>query len=244
MAAGLDIITASLQNIGAIGAGETPNPNDAELGRLWLNRMLSSWSLQPMTIPVIVREVFDVVANQSTYTIGDGADFDTTRPTMLTGAGLLLNSSSPPVELPRGLLTDDAYRSIQVKTLTSPLFTNVYYNPTFDPSGWGTIFLWPTPTTADNDLVLYRPQQLSEFADIATDYALPPGCEEALICNLAVRLCKPFGRPVDEDLSRMARVSLATFKRANTKMADLINDSAALGAGSMRYGYNIVTSNM
>jgi hypothetical protein len=244
MAAALDIITDAMQEIGAIGAGETPNSNDAALGLSRLNLMMSSWSIQPMTIPVIRREVFDIVSNQSTYTIGPGADLDTTRPTMLTGAGLLLNNTSPVVEIPRGLLTDDGYRSIQVKTLTSPLFTNVYYNPTFSTDGWGTIFLWPTPTNAINQLVLYRPEQLSEFTDLATQYVLPPGCQEAMLYNLAMRMCKPFGRPVDDALSKMARTSLATFKRANTKMADLINDAAMLGSGAQQYGYNIQTSNM
>jgi hypothetical protein len=239
MAAALDIITDAMQEIGAIGAGETPNPNDAALGLSRLNLMLGGWQLQPQTIPVVRREVFSVVANQATYTIGPGADLDTTRPSMLTGAGLLLNNSNPPVELSRGLLTDDGYQSIPIKTLTNTLFTNVYYNPTYATDGWGTIFLWPTPTVDTNDLVLYRPEQLSEFADLATQYILPPGCQEAMFYNLAVRLCGPFGRPVDPELSTMARKSMATFKRGNTKMADLYNDTAALGWS--RWGYNINT---
>ena len=239
MAAALDIITDAMQEIGAIGAGETPNSNDAALGLSRLNMMLSGWSLQPQTIPVIVREVFDVVADQSTYTIGDGADFDTTRPAYLTNAALLLNTSSPAIEIPIALLTDDMYAAIAIKTQSNVQFTSLYYNPTFTTSNWGTIFLWPVPTTASNDVVIYRPEQLSEFDDLATQYILPPGCQEAMFYGLAVRLCKPFGRPVDPELSRMARTTLATFKRGNTKMADLYNDTAALGWS--RYGYNINT---
>lgn len=244
MATALDIITDAMQEIGVIGAGETPNSNDAALGLSRLNLMLGGWVIQPQTIPVIRREVFDIVSGTSTYTIGDGGDFDTTRPSMLTGAGLLLNSSSPPVEIPRGLLTNDGYESIQVKTLTSPLFTNVYYNPTFATGGLGTIFLWPVPTDADNQLVIYRPDQISTFDDLTSDYQLPPGCQEAMLYNLAVRLAKPFGRPVDQELRTMARTTLATFKRGNTKMSDLLNDAAMLGTGELQYGYNINVGNM
>lgn len=240
MAAALDIITDALQEIGAIGAGETPNSTDAAVGLSRLNLLMGSWSIQPMTIPVIRRDVFDIVANTSTYTIGSGATFDTTRPSMLTGAALLLNSSSPVIEIPVALLTDDLYRAIALKTQTNTLFTALYYNATFTTSGWGTIILWPVPDTADNDLVLYRPEQLSEFTDLATDYELPPGCQEAMLYNLAVRLCKPFGRPLDPELLRMARSTLATFKRANTKMSDLSNDATAIG--SRRWGYDINTN--
>ena len=239
MAAALDIITDALQETGAIGAGETPNGADSALGLSRLNQMLGAWSLQPLTIPVVSREVFDIVANDGSYTIGDGADFDTSRPAYLTGASLLLNSADPVVEIPLTLLTDDGYRSIPMKTQTNSLFTAIYYTPTFTTSGWGTIKLWPVPDTADNDLVLYFPQQLVEFADLATDYELPPGCQEAILYNLAVRLCKPFGRPLDPELTRMARSSLATYKRMNTKMSDLSNDAAALS--SRRWGYNINT---
>jgi hypothetical protein len=99
--------------------------------------------------------------------------------------------------------------------------------------------LWPTPTVDTNDLVIYRPDQLSEFADLTTEYQVPNGYEEALVYNLAIRLAAPFGRQIPPDVDMMAKKSLANIKRANTKMADLYNDTAALGYS--RFGYNIQT---
>ncbi len=233
------IITSALDLIGAYGVGESLSADDAASGLRRLNAMMSSWAIQPQTIPVIRREVFDVVANQSTYTIGSGADFNTSRPSMLTNAALLLNTSSPAIEIPIAILTDDMYAAIAIKTQTNVQFTSIYYNPTFTTSGWGTIFLWPVPTTAANDVVIYRPEQLSEFTNLTAQYQVPNGYEEALSYNLAARLAAPFGRPLNDDVRSMAKQSLANIKRQNTKMSDLYDDTAALGWS--RWGYNINT---
>lgn len=235
------IITSALDAIGAYGVGESLDAADAQDALRRLNAMVSSWAIQPLTIPVIRREVFDITANQSTYTIGSGADFNTTRPSLIQSAALLLNSSSPAIEIPLGLLTDQGYASITMKTQTNTQFTNLYYNPTFTTSGWGTIVLWPVPTTADNDLVIYRPDQLTEFANLTTQYQIPNGCEEAMSYNLAVRLCAPFGRPLNDDVRALAKSSLATIKRQNTKMSDLVNDAAWAIGSHGRWGYNIQT---
>ncbi len=243
MAAALDLITDALQEIGSIGAGETPNSNDAALGLSRLNQMIGSWSLQPATIPVTAREVFDLVANQggpdNPYTIGPGGDFDTTRPNSLYAVSVLQNGgTSSEVEIPRALFTVDAYAVNQVKQLTNTFFTDCYYIPSF-ADGFGTIILWPIPTSTDYQLVLYLQKQLDTFADLATNYDLPPGCQEALLYNLAVRLCKPFGRPVDPETTRMARQTLAIFKRGNLQVSDMPTDIALTSTG--RYGYNIKT---
>lgn len=235
------LITSALDAIGAYGVGESLEAADAADGLRRLNGLLSSWAIQPQTIPVIKREVFDIVANQTSYSIGSGANFNTTRPSMLTGAALLLTSATPDQEIPLTLLTDDGYRSILTKAQTNTLPTALYYSPTFTTSGWGTIYLWPIPDTADNDLVLYRPEQLSEFANLTTQYQIPNGYEEALTYNLAVRLAAPFGRPLTDDVRVLARQALANIKRQNTKMADLANDAVSIMSGR-RWGYNIETN--
>jgi|DEB0MinimDraft_3_1074331.scaffolds.fasta_scaffold02359_5 hypothetical protein len=243
MAAALDIITDALQEIGAIGAGETPNSNDAALGLSRLNLMLGGWSLQPGTIPVTARETFTLTANKggpdNPYTIGPGGDFDTARPNSIYAVAVLQNpGTASEVEIPRALFTVDAYAVNQVKQLTNVFFTDCYYIPSFS-GGLGTIILWPIPTSTAYKIVLYLRKQLSTFADLATNYDLPPGCQEALLYNLAVRLCKPFGRPVDPETLRMARQSLAIFKRGNLQISDMPTDIAI--TSNSRYGYNIRT---
>lgn len=235
---GQSVVTFALEQIGVYGVGQTLSASDANTGLRRLNAMISSLGIQALSKLVVAREVFDLVANQSSYTIGPGANFNTTRPTSLQNATLLLNSSSPSIEIPLALLTDQAYQNIRLKTQTNTLPTAVYYQPTFTTSGYGTVILWPVPDTADNDLVLYFQQSLVTFANLTTEYYWPEGAEEMLGYNLALRLCAPYARPVPDTVGQMAKSSLATFKRANTRMSDLSNDAAAIGSANGIYNIN------
>lgn len=236
-----DIITDALTSLGVYAVGESLQAADTTLGLRRLNAFVSSCAIQSLTIPVVHRQVFTVTANDGLYTIGPGADFNAIRPTSIQSAALLLNSASPPVEVPVGLLTEQGWQATAIKDQTSTQWTQVYYEPTYVTSGWGTINLWPIPTTADNDLVLYFPQPLVEFADLTTEYQIPPGYYEFLTNNLAVRLAAPYARPLPEEVRLLAIQSRVNIKRQNTPMADLSNDFSSLN--DPRYGYNIITGN-
>lgn len=237
---GQTVVTDALTLIGVYGVGQTLSASDANVSLRRLNAMISGLGIQSLAKLVVAREVFDIVANTSTYTIGPGADFNTARPVDIQNAALLLNTSSPAVEIPISIFTDQAYQALPIKTLTNTLFTGLYYQPTFRTTGWGTIILWPVPTTADNDLVLYTQQSMVEFADLTTQYYWPEGAEEMLGYNLALRLAPIYARPVADDVRRLASQSMATFKRANVRQADLRNDAALIGSHG-RYGYDIQT---
>lgn len=242
------IVRGAFETIGVLGEGQTLDSAKAADGFRRLNLMIRSWSLQNLTIPVQVREVFDLVANKggpdNPYTIGDGGNFDTERPptqNALTGAGLILTNSSPEVEIPRAIYTDTMWQAIQVKDLASGgsgVPTAVYYNPTFP---LGKIYLWPVPSSNENenDLALYLRKPLVAFADQTTSVNLPDGSEEAIEYNLAVRLCGPYSVPMDPDVRAMAKSSLAIFKRSNYHLIDLQIDPAM--TADRRFGYNIVT---
>lgn len=156
-----------------------------------------------------------------------------------TGTITVTEFATSPVEIPRSLMTDDAYRLVQLKFQTNTLFTSVWYSAT-EPLG--TLFLWPMPTTADNQLVLYVDSQFTAFADYVTEYswATLPGYEEALEYGLAKRLCAPFGRPENYgDVATMASNALRLVKRSNFRVTDAAVDP---GVTSARVGwYNILT---
>lgn len=238
-----DLITKAFQEIGVYGAAETPTANDAADGLTRLNWMLQSWSLQPGTIPVIAREVFTLTSGKggpgNPYTIGTGGDFNTDRPPYIDSVGLVQNyGTSTEVEIPRGMFTNDAWEANQVKQMPNAMFTNLFYQPTYS-TGLGSIYLWPIPNTTQYRIALYLPKQLTAFADLSTSYTLPPGLDEALLYNLAWRLSKPYGRPIDPDLKAQARAALANFKRGNVKLTDLPTDQAL--TSNNRYSYNIQT---
>ncbi len=246
-ATALQLISPAFRVLNVFQLGETIPTADATDALGFLNRWIGQLSQQ--TIPVVAREVFDTVANQggpsNPYTIGDGGDLDTARPpnqASLKGAGILqFPGQSNEVEIPRGILTDDAWEAIQVKTLTNSMFTNVYYNPTYEDD-FGTINLWPIPDNADYDLVLYLAKPLVEFADLSTTtYFFPPGVEKAIVDNLVLELAEPWGAQISPKMEQRALVSLQTFKRTNTKLTDVMNDYPC---NNRKFGYNIYTSNM
>ncbi len=310
----LATINAAFEDVGVKAQGETLSAADAQDGLRRLNNLVRSWSIQSLTIPYVNREVFPLVANQNTYTIGTGGDLDTERPVDVMGAGLLLNAQPtsyaiatvsttlsqfviagdhvadfPPglvfeitnstgnngtytvdsaiytsqttitvtdaifsavpdgvirlatnqqaVEIPRSLLTDDAYQAIALKNLPNAMFTAVYYNPTYP---LGTIYLWPTPNTSIHDLVLYLPKQLSTFVDLSYEYNVPPGYEDALEWNLAKVFIAAYAvkePTIIQSVIGMATTSLATIKRQNTRMSDMRNAFI----WDRRTGYNILT---
>ncbi len=182
------------------------------------------------TFPIDVTGV-----NTFTYVFPGGVS-----PATGTITALLESNATDVVEIPRAIITDDAWQAIQIKSLTSTLFTCLYYNPTF-AGGLGTIHLWPIPTTGDNSLVLYRRQQLTSFVSLDATYDIAEGYAEALGYNLALRMASPFGVSISDDVREMAGLSLGTIKRANVKLTDLPTDPAL--THSRRGGYNIQTGN-
>lgn len=316
-----DLISLAFDTVGLYTLGQTTVPPDVMNGALTrLNLMMGSLSLQPLTKPVLAREVFPVTATVGAYTIGPTGDFATSRPTRLEGAGILLNSVGTPqtltsltrsgaivtgtltthgyatgqnitiagatptayngtytvtvtgantftyllagevtspatgtitasaesttastVEVPRALLTDDAWSAIQIKSLQAAQFTNVYYNATY-AADLGSIYLWPIPTTNANSLVLYRFVQLSTFTNLTTTYFLPDGAQETLGYALARRLLTPFGvtdAATVADVIALADKTMADFKRANLELWDQAQDPAFTRDPSG--GYNILT---
>lgn len=243
------IVRGAFETIGVLGEGQTLDAGKGADGFRRLNLMMRSWSLQNLTIPVTVREVFDLTANKGSttnpYTIGIGGDFNTARPptqNSLVGVGLILTSSSPPVETPQTIFTDAMWQAIQIKDLSSGgdgIPTGVYYNPTYP---LGKLYLWPVPSVGINDLALYLRKPLTAFPSPTAVVDLPDGSEEAIEYNLARRLCGPYSVPLDPEVREIARTSLGILKRSNYHLFDLPQDPAL--TNDRRAGYNIETGNM
>lgn len=226
--------------------GEAIPNADISRARTICNRMLSGWGQRGQYIPVIARERFDLVANQggpdNPYTIGDGGDFDTERPSnqnSITAANLILTASSPEVRVPLGIYTDQAYDANQIPGMSNSQPTGLYYNPTY-AGGFGSIFLWPVPNVATNDLELFLQKSIAQFADNTTSYDLPDGGEDAISYGLALRMQGPWGKKLDPADVQIANEVIGVFKRSNAKLSDLQNDAYVFTQGR-RTLYNIMT---
>lgn len=155
----------------------------------------------------------------------------------------VLADDTSTVEIPVGLLTDNAYQAIQIKGMPNTLFTQAYYNATY-AGGLGTLWLWPKPTQATNAIVLYVAQQIAQFADLVTAYDFPPGYADLFEYGVALRLAPAFGQAnadIIGPLRQQFATAVALVKRSNLKPNDMPIDAALVnGAGSI---YNILTGN-
>lgn len=84
---------------------------------------------------------------------------------------------------------------------TESLTTEVYYDPQttlINGARHGRIHLWPTPTDIDSTLRFTCALPIEDF-DTATDSPdLPVEWSDALVFNLAVRLCPEYGVPTQD----------------------------------------------
>ncbi len=238
-----ELIAEAFDDLGIKSVGETMAAADALDALRRLNGCIDTLNLSPNWLLTESRSVFDLVAGKGTpanpYLLGPdvtGTNFVAARPVWVTHFGLLLNSPAPPVEIRLTPFTDAAYQAIAIKTLGSTQPTGVYYNAT-QPAA--SIYLYPIPTSALNDLVIYALVAVPTFADLTTVYTLAPGYREALHYSLAKRLASPYGQTWTPDLETLRREALSAIKTANTPMRDLALDPALTHAS--RKPYNILS---
>ena len=245
-------IRASMQDLGVLGAGEAADGAHMTDALRRLQFMITGWAFDPLCSPQTQRYELPVTPGKGTYTIGGGGDFAIERPEgqqAIAGAGLLLMNSTPPVEIPRSVLTYDAYQRIAVKTLTSAQFTTVFYRPgaysgtPITPPPPGTvehskIILWPIPTEA-NPLVLYVHIGFPQFQDLTTEYPIPQGFGATIQHNLTLAIAPMFQVEPTAYTVRMAAHTLAGMKRSNYQFIDVPLDPMFTFGSSG--GYDIQT---
>jgi hypothetical protein len=222
-----ELIVCALQEIGAIASNETATNADATTSLVRLNSLIDLWQIERLAIATITRSVFTLVASQGSYTLGPTGDWVfPVRPQFIQRAAMLDTSN---YEAPIEIATDDRWAAELHKALTSTDVTAMYYRRTV-PNG--TVSLWPVPTDATVQAVLYIPTPLTGVLDLTTELVLPPGYEEALRYNLAVRLAPVFSRPVDPTLNTLAVETKAAMKRANARPQEMTVDPAITGGGA------------
>lgn len=236
MATARDIIKSALRKINAISFAETPSGAELADGLASMNQMLSSWSNENMMIPVMVRELFTFVSGQGTYTMGDGGDFDTTRPVEVDYASTIITNGGTPVEVPvYRILSPQEWASVRTKTLQSSIPTYLYPEPTFPLMN---ISFWPVPTET-YQVAIMSLKPLTAFANASDDVDLQPGYEEAITFNLAIRLGPEYQREVPPLVLAVATDSKAAIKKRNSRTPFLACDPATTTRTQSRF--NIYT---
>ena len=208
-----DLIGRTLRSIGVLASGETATSNEVSDALTILNNMVDTWGTERLTIYTVARTAFNLTSSTQDYTIGSGGTFNIARPVWIVAA----------------------WQQIGIKGTTSTYPTAFYYDKTWT-AGLGQISVWPVPDNSNAQLVLYTPTALTQFADLTTAYTFPPGYEEALRYQLALRLAPEFGVNLSPDIRALASQTFANIKRANIRPTVLGIDPA-LRADGGRYDW-------
>lgn len=239
-----DLFTAALEDLGAIGAGETvPNAEDGEVARKTFNRLVGQLNRRLRTANFIRQQEFEFSTSQATYSIGKATGDPLTEPDFQVESGdaplfiksaqIVFTNVDPPVQLNLAVVNQDQYRLITIPRLSSTFPNTLYYQATY-PNG--TIRPWPAfPTETTFKLNLQWADQFTtvDSADVDTELDLPMGAEEALVKALGVKLWFKFPKRSNfQLLKRDAEMAMADFKSRNSpppvvSTTDGIQDSCA-----------------
>lgn len=220
---GLDLVSAALRKIGAVASGETVDAASSTDALAELNRMLATWSTEGLLIYSKVRETFTLTGGVGSYSMGPGATLDTTRPMKIVDAAISISG----LEYRLRVITVDEYARVTLKSLQG-IPGYLYPEGTYPNE---TLNLYPVPTT-NYTLVTYSAKPLSSVATLSATISFPPGYEDALVYNLAVRLAPEYGRQVPDVVGAIAVNTKATIARLNSKPQFLYADNALVQMGA------------
>lgn len=209
MATAQDIINSSLRLIRVLEDGETPDASQSTDALNVLNDMLEEWTITKYLTPQYLTENFDLVAGQSSYTIGDSANFNTTRPVRIEAAYIRDGSNDYPVKL----VNYDEWNKITDKSTSTNLPRVMYYDTSFAN---GTINLYPEPSDSTVDLYITSWKPFATVSTLLSTVSLPPGYSKAIRYNLALDLAPEYGMTVDAALMRQAENTKAALKTLNS----------------------------
>jgi hypothetical protein len=218
------IITAALQEIGQVGAGEGV-PADQETDVLQkLQRVIDSFNARRPMVYNVNFSRFPLVLNKLPVTIGPGADFDVNqRPETIESISLILinSTSGGEVEIPLNKRDQDWWAQQAIKNLPSTLPTDFYYSPDWPNGG---IYFWPVPQQA-NDVRIQMPLVLTEYTSPAQQFSMPPGYWDAIVYSLAESMCPMFQVPASADLLRLKNMAIKAIQVNNISSPRLASDS-------------------
>lgn len=218
--------------------GITPSSDQfAELIPM-VNRMLASWNCDGHRIFETSIDSYDIGDGSKIYKIGPGATFDNPRPLHISLANVIF-PTSPAVRRPIRILDKSQWSSITVQDVAGAPPTYLYYDYGFDENGWAQIYIRPqAPTGYSLELYTWLAIKAS-FTAVDDAVTLPPGYEEAIVWNGAIKAAGMY--PLESHLDPTAGVqadrSLQTLVTYNSKCPPQPNESGYLGRGGGYYNY-------
>lgn len=232
-----NIINSALRLIVALQSGEVPSAAESNDALFVLNQMIDSWNAERLMIFVIQREVFSLVSNQQTYTMGPGGQFNTARPAKIDRISVInfYNPPQPP-ELPLDYINQQEWQNIPVKNILSALPQVVWDDQAFPLRN---LNYWPIPNQTPLQTAIYDWVALSYFPNLTNQFIFPPGYVEAIRFNLAVRLAAEWrgATPAPPTVVALADESKQRIESINAPIVEIRCDPALTTANQSLYNW-------
>lgn len=218
------IINQAARKIHVLGRGQTMDANEYQDALEILNTMLGSLSTNVGLIFNNTRETFQLTG-QASYPIGVGQVFDTVAPIFIQDAYITIGE----VDYTLRQMNAEEYSNVAFKNL-SGIPDSFYYEKNTPVA---RIFIYPLCTAYT--LTLYSLKPFTAFANLTTNYDLPPGADDMLVYNLAVRLASEYEKEAAPTVKAIAEKTLRNVEAYNKRnnypksMIDIAGDSSALG---------------
>lgn len=239
---GRQLIYRACRHLGYAFQGSTIPPDLEDDAKYALNGMIESWNLNRWLIPWQEIETYTLTANQTSFTIGSGGDFDGPRPLRIEQANVIINTYSPVLRKPVDIIDFRQWSAVGVQEVAA--IPNILYYDAAFTSGLGKVYLWPQANAA-YELELYQWHALDTFTDLTTAYNFPPGYERALTFNLAIEISSlapdKFNRSKFQEVQRLARESKAAVIDYNAQSPYMTTDGAFQSAQRPQSGFNYLT---
>jgi hypothetical protein len=215
--AGPGLLYPALRKAGVtLGPQRTPSVAQYQDAIDELNRLIGSLNCDRLFIYSIANYAFPLTGKK-TYTIGISpdpsfsADFAVPRPQAIDAANIISGAPGASLRYPLTIMTDLQWAKIGLQDIPSTI-PDVLYNDRAYPLS--TLYLYGQPMPG-YQLELFVWNLVPGFLTPADVVLLPPGYEDALVLNLAVRLAPHFQLQVSADVRADAQKALMRLESIN-----------------------------
>jgi hypothetical protein len=225
---GLDYIKAAMRLAQVLGQGETPDADSANDALSLANAMLGGWSIERLAVFHFQTEELAWAAGQASRTIGSGGQLNTTRPTRIESA---YHKDAAGLASPLTPIASERYRGITDKAAAGTpewIFLDAAYP-------LATLHAYPVDAAAWT-LGLATWRQFTAMT-LAAEYALPPGYDELLRYQLALRIADEWNRPIRPSVLRIAEMAMDRIKTLNIQIPLVESDLDGYGSA----GFDILS---
>lgn len=239
-----DLIQSAAYEIAAFSPGEPVAAAEALWGLELLQRIIDQWNAKRAMIFSVGFYAYNLVANLGPHTIGPTGTFNTGpaanyRPVRVSSASFVLNpGSANPVDLPVQMRDKDWWAANPLKSLTSSIITDCYYEPS-QPNGALNFF----PICNTNGTVrLELWNSLAQALNLQSQIGMVQGYWEALVTTLALALAPSFEKQPSPVLVARQGSAIKTIFENNDPAPRIDTRSGMPGtAGTGRPDFNFLT---